>query len=97
MAVPLTLQVPDNEFRRWEAEALHFGIPVADWASRAVTLVLDTEIPGTETLARKPKRLSSAVMKCKKCGGPLGGDPPTLRRRYCSDICRVRAWRARRR
>ena len=93
----VTLTVPDAEYDAWQNEARHHRVPVADWIRRALRLVLESEIQGTTTITGGRKRLSSAVMKCEWCGGGLGVSNPTLRRRFCSDPCRVKAWRTRKR
>jgi hypothetical protein len=93
----LTIEVPEEELERWEAEAKHRGIQVESWARRMLRFVLEAEVAGetTVTLGRQ-RRLAAEAFKCMWCGGPLGTRTATLRRRYCSDVCRVRAWRYRR-
>jgi hypothetical protein len=90
------LNVPSIEHSEWAKEAKHLGMPLESWVRRAVRIALRTEIEGTVAVTGRPERLSSQVMKCEWCGGSLRTTTPTVRRRFCSDICRVESWRAKR-
>lgn len=89
------LTISDLEYARWKAEASHHQLALAAWIRRAVRLVLETEIEGSTTITGRPKRLSAVVVKCEWCGGGLGS--ATVRKRFCSGPCRVKAWRVRKR
>jgi hypothetical protein len=90
------LEVPEEELERWEAEAKHRGVTVESWARRMLRFVLEAEIEGETTVTlERQRRLDSEAFRCAYCGGPFGTRNATLRRRYCSDVCRVRAWRQR--
>jgi ferredoxin len=91
----ITVTVSDSEHSRWAKEARHHELPLGAWIRRTVRLVLETEIEGTTTITGRPKRLSAALMRCELCGRGLGSS--TVRRRFCSDVCRVKAWRAKQR
>ena len=91
----ITLNLLDAEYDAWRKEASRYQLGVDEWVRRAVRLFLQVEIEGTTTITGRPKRLSAAVMQCEQCGAGLGGS--TVRRRFCSDLCRVRAWRGRQR
>jgi hypothetical protein len=91
----VTLTISDLEYARWKAEASHHQLVLGVWIRRAVRLVFETEIEGSITITGRPKRLSAVVVKCEWCGGGLGS--ATVRKRFCSDPCRVKAWRVRKR
>lgn len=90
----ISVRVSRDEYETWVGHAQTRGIPVAEWVYRAVRLVLEADLPGTTTITGRPKRLLSRAVKCHWCGAGFEG-AATRRRRYCSDVCRVRAWRAR--
>jgi hypothetical protein len=92
----LVLELADEEHARWLREAEHHRIPLPGWVKRVVRFTLEARTTEA-TIAGRPKRLVSAVMSCQECGVGLGGSAPTARLRYCSDYCRVKAWRRRRR
>jgi len=92
----LRIEVPEKELERWEAEAKHRGVRVESWARRMLRFVLEAEVEGETTVSLgRQRRLASEAFKCLWCGGPFGTPTATARRRYCSDVCRVRAWRFR--
>lgn len=88
------MRVPEDELQKWQGHASTQGMPIGEWIYRAVRLVLETDVPGTTTITGKPKRLLSRVMTCSWCDRKLD-QTATRRRKYCSEKCRVRAWRAR--
>lgn len=88
----VSIRVSADELEQWRGHATTQQIPLGEWIYRAVRLVLETDILETTTITGRPKRLLSRVVKCVWCGGQLG-PRATRRRRFCSDACRVRAWR----
>jgi hypothetical protein len=88
--------VDDEEYAAWKAEADRYELPVGDWALRVIRYMLETDSmrrPPSINGRRRP--LASEAMDCLWCGQALP-KPFTVRRRYCSDRCRVEAWRSNR-
>jgi hypothetical protein len=95
--VEVTVSVPLSEYESWEAQAKRYGMPVAEWLRRVGNFVLAAEVEGTREVTTGRRRMLAAVaMKCAWCGGGLGTDR-SIRRIYCTDSCRVLAWRMRQR
>ena len=89
--------LPEFEFQRWETEAQRQNLTVDEWLRRVGNFVLDAEVEGTKVISTGRRRmLASIAMKCAWCGDGLGVDR-SLRKKYCSDNCRVLAWRMRKR
>jgi hypothetical protein len=63
---------------------------------RALDLVLTQEIEAPTSVTGHARKLASLATRCRRCSGPLPFGS-TVRRRYCSDVCRVTAWRERER
>jgi hypothetical protein len=74
--------VDDSKFRRWCIDDLH--IPLST-CFRISDLLRESDAI----------RVRSPATTCLHCGKPI--NPVNPARQYCSDICRVYAWRARRR
>lgn len=95
-SVPVMFLVPEPELKGWDAEARRLGESIEDWIRRMGNFVVATGLSdGSETPLGRAT-LSSLMSRCHYCEEDLPG-LSTVRRRYCSDICRVQAWRARRR
>jgi predicted nucleic acid-binding Zn ribbon protein len=96
-SVRVQIRVPPTEFQRWTDHAERERLELDHWLRRIVNFVLDAEIDGTKSVTLgHQRRLITEVRKCVWCGRALP-PPIDVRKRYCSDSCRVRAWRARRR
>lgn len=92
----LHIRVPPTELRRWQEHADRDGVALDRWLRRVVNFVLDGEIEGTKSVTLgHQRRLVTEIRKCVWCGKGLGPPDIDVRKRYCSDRCRVRAHRAR--
>jgi hypothetical protein len=92
------VSVPDSEYERWEAEAQRRQMrDVGKWLRVLANFAIDAEVEGepVASLGRR-RHLAEVAMRCVTCGAPLGY-LRSARKRYCSDACRVAAWRQRRR
>jgi hypothetical protein len=92
----VTVELQDEDYARARNHAATLGLRPDAWICEAVNLVLYGELPETDRLTGRRQRLTARVGRCWWCGGDLG-NVRTRRRRYCSDPCRVKAWRRRRR
>jgi hypothetical protein len=93
------VSVPVSEYELWLTEAQRRGLKddVGKWlrvlANYAIAADVDGERPAS--LGRR-RRLAEVAMACVNCGKALGMNR-SARKRYCSDVCRVTAWRMRQR
>jgi len=90
----INLEVPAEELAEWEAAKAE-DESLDHWVRRSLNFLLNAEVEGelSVTLGRQ-RRLIRAVGTCVWCGKRLRTRDP--RARYCSDLCRVTAWRHRR-
>lgn len=89
----IQLFVPNNEFAAWERTKAE-DEPIDFWIRRAINFMLTAEVEGTTSVTLGHQRkLIREVGTCVRCGERLRTRDP--RARYCSDRCRVAAWRAR--
>jgi hypothetical protein len=91
------VEVPTREFNRWnkQAQAEHLDLP--DWMRTTLNRYV-AEREEMRNLGAQPVRSAGSealALHCDWCGIriPTG----TVRRRFCTDRCRVSAWRAARR
>ena len=92
--VRVVIQVPEAEFERWEAHRPP-DEPIGHWVRRAIGFLTTAEIEGTTSVTLGSRRkLIREIGACVRCGGRLRTRDP--RARYCSDACRIAAWRERR-
>jgi hypothetical protein len=95
--VTVRIGVPESEFERWETEARRQNMTVDEWLRRVSNFVLDAEVEGAKVISTGRQRmLASIAVKCAWCGDGLGVNR-SIRKKYCSDNCRVLAWRMRKR
>lgn len=93
------VSVPVSEYELWLVEARRRGLKddVGKWlrvlANYAIAAEVDGERPAS--LGRR-RRLAEVAMTCANCGKALGVNR-SARKRYCSAVCRVTAWRMRQR
>jgi hypothetical protein len=95
---PINIVLEDVQYRRALAVAGRQSQSVDEWATGIIEKVIAAEEPGKvnpvlHDMAR-PERLQLPTRHCKYCGEELK-QLATARRAYCSDLCRVRAWRLR--
>jgi hypothetical protein len=97
--VTVKVSAPVSEYELWLIEAQRRGIKddLGKWlrvvANYAIAAEVDGERPAS--LGRR-RRLAEVAMNCVNCGTALGMKR-SARKRYCSDVCRVTAWRMRQR
>jgi hypothetical protein len=94
-AIKIVLE--EAQYRRLVALAGRRQKSVDQWVSEIVERVIAAEQPGKinaelNALERPILRVDPPQRPCKFCGQPLDRQA-TTRRAYCSDVCRVRAWR----
>lgn len=95
--VSVQVSVPASEYDRWAAEAKRRDLSVERWLRTVANFVIAAEVEGERAASLGRRRLlSSVAMTCALCGGGLG-QSRTIRKLYCSDECRVAAWRMRQR
>jgi hypothetical protein len=93
--VVVEVSVPVSEYEVWYDEARRRQLPVGDWLRILGNFALDAEVEGERVASLGRRRLLAEVaMDCVFCGKALGYQR-TARKRYCSDACRVGAWRMR--
>jgi hypothetical protein len=95
----IKIELDDDRYRRWVIAAGRSNTPaVEEWVSSLIDRVIAAEAPGRRNpvLHELDPPPLPEVRSCQLCGSPLAADT-TLRRTYCSDLCRVRAWRRKRR
>jgi hypothetical protein len=101
-AVDVTLRVPEREFFDWNRAALREKIDLQTWMRGVLNHHVATPAPrpSRDTPTRQPVALhwhdEDRPTSCEYCGFDLDYTA-TRRKRFCSDLCRVRAWRVRRR
>jgi hypothetical protein len=94
-SMSITCVVPESELRLWNAEARKRGYTTAEWIRRMGNLVVGTGVAAGLEAPVGVLAMAAMIDQCQWCRADLPGDA-TIRRRYCSDLCRVAAWRARR-
>jgi hypothetical protein len=101
--VEISLRVPESEFFDWNRAALRASSDLQVWVRDVVNHHIATPAPRVEdrTLPNHTEPLhwlddDAVRMYCEYCGFDLDFTA-TRRKRFCSDICRVRAWRLRKR
>ena len=101
--VEILLRVPEPEFFDWNRAAFHAETDLQTWVRRVVNHHLAVPAPraGNRPLPNQPDALhwrddEDIRMSCEYCGFDLDFTA-TRRKRFCSDVCRVRAWRLRKR
>jgi hypothetical protein len=95
--IVVNVSVPPSEYERWKAEADHRQIEVGDWLRLQANFALDAEVEGERRASLGRRRvLAEVALDCVTCGRALGQNR-SIRKRYCSDACRVAAWRMRQR
>jgi predicted nucleic acid-binding Zn ribbon protein len=103
MAIAIGLEISESEFAEWNRAAQLRRLQLDSW----LRAIVNNEIARRAATPGKPvppRVASFARLKddynplrdCEYCGWPIAGDS-SARRRYCSDKCRVYAFRARRR
>jgi hypothetical protein len=93
--VEIRIRLTQDEFDRWQAAAgtVH---TVEEWARRMCNYALRIEVEGSRASFGRRRLLEEVAWRqCAWCGGWL--ESRTIRRIYCSDTCRVQAWRSRQR
>lgn len=93
--VRVELTVPASELSRWSKEARRQQLRTEDWVRRLANLALAAGLSSDVTTAGE-RAMVDLMTSCVWCSADLPGDS-TIRRMYCSDRCRVLAWRDRRR
>jgi hypothetical protein len=99
--IEIPVRVSEEEFVAWSRRALQTKSELPAWVRTVVNHALAAPTP------RKPRptaRTGSALhwlddehaYACDYCGFDLDYTA-TRRKRFCSDVCRVRAWRVRKR
>jgi hypothetical protein len=91
----IRLSLDDMERARWQHEAERYDLPLDAWVIRVVRHMLDMQRKQMGPSVRgRPWSAAGEAALCRWCGRVL---PTwvTVRRRYCSDVCRVQAWRSR--
>jgi hypothetical protein len=95
------LRLQREEWLDWNRAAQKAGLSLPDWIHTRVNAARAKGTPAskaalyTEIEALAWEDEASYALNCGYCGGRLYAE--TRRRRYCSDRCRVRAWRVRKR
>src|SRR5437660_1125700 len=93
----VAIMLEEGEHRRWVAAAGRAGQPVDRWVRDLINRVVDAERAGRRVAVMReliPPTPPQEPRKCEVCGQALSARA-TSRRLYCSDACRVRAWRRR--
>ena len=90
------LALPASELGRWEDAALRQKLSLTEWVRRVSNYAAATGLGGDAETTLGRISMASLITRCAWCEDELPGDA-TIRRIYCSDACRVLAWRARRR
>jgi hypothetical protein len=92
-----------SEFDQWNRAAQLRRLPLDSWVRAVVNAELarkaaaaDEPPPPRVTASARLIDDYNPLRDCEYCGFPVAGDS-SARRRYCSDRCRVYAFRARRR
>jgi hypothetical protein len=87
--------IPEAEFFEWNRAAQQAGMDLSTWLR---TLVNDRHSP-IERVAESPEPVAPLQWRderewpsCEYCGHYLDFTA-TRRKRFCSDVCRVKAWR----
>jgi hypothetical protein len=103
MAIAIGLEMSESEFAEWNRAAQLRRLPLDSWIRAIVNGELVRKaaaagepVPPRVTTFARLKDDYNPLRDCEYCGLPVAGDS-TARRRYCSDNCRVYAFRARRR
>jgi hypothetical protein len=93
----IEVAAPEAEHAKWAAEAKRRGMTVERWLRTVANFVIAAEVEGESvgSLGRR-RMLADVAMTCALCGRALGSSR-TIRKQYCSDECRVAAWRMRQR
>jgi hypothetical protein len=95
--IVVEVAVPPSEHLRWAAEAERRGVELGEWLRLQANFALDAEVEGERRASLGRRRLLAEIaFDCVNCGRPLDRSR-SVRKRYCSDQCRVAAWRMRRR
>jgi hypothetical protein len=107
----IPVQVSEAEFARWNAAAQRKRMSVDAWVRTTINEYLRAAAGADgprraanseqEPAHRRSRPLAwddevDDLRECEYCGWWLDLDA-TRRKRYCSDTCRIRAWRFRRR
>ncbi len=97
--VTVRVSTPISEYELWLSEARRRGLEddVGKWLRMLANYAIAAEVDGERpaSLGRR-RRLAEVAMTCVNCGKALGMNR-SARKRYCSDLCRVTAWRMRQR
>jgi hypothetical protein len=102
--VEISLLIPEAEFLAWSRIAERHRSDLPAWIRTVVNHHIETPVARPTSTTRAPSALGAPTLyrldqatqpsACEYCGLQLPFDA-TRRRRYCSDECRVRAWRYR--
>jgi hypothetical protein len=95
--IRIEVAVPEADHVKWAAEAERRGMTVERWLQTVANFVIAAEVEGERvgSLGRR-RMLADVAMTCALCGSELSPSR-TIRKQYCSDECRVAAWRMRQR
>jgi hypothetical protein len=100
--VDVALKVLEREFYDWNRAALGGGTDFQSWVRGVVNhhLANPAQSPSKGRSTERPVALhwfdEDRPASCEYCGFYLDSTS-TRRKRFCSDVCRVRAWRVRKR
>lgn len=87
--------VPESELKRWHAEARRRGYYVPEWLRRMGNFVTATGVTEGHTFERHGAGTAFWIGTCAWCNAELP-EHCSARKVFCSDLCRVRSWRAQR-
>lgn len=99
--IEVSIRVSEEEFAAWNRRALRTDTDLSGWVRAIVNLALAEPTPrpprSTAPIALALHRLDEEPpYSCEYCGFDFDFTA-TMRRRFCSDLCRVKAWRLRKR
>ena len=93
----IEIAVPEADHAKWAAEAERRGMTIERWLRTVANFIIAAEVEGERvgSLGRR-RMLADVAMTCALCGREFDSSR-TIRKQYCSDECRVAAWRMRQR
>jgi hypothetical protein len=102
---PVTIEIllPQDEWLDWNRAAVRAKSDLPNWVRMVVnTAQTPRDVPRRRRAPREtpePLHWEDEMAYERRCGycGVLFDYDVTRRKRYCSDVCRVRAWRVRKR